>query len=552
MDEQEHADDPLGAAPAAATSAAAAVAEAPPGDLNLFRSSAVVALGTALSRFTGFGRLAATAYAIGFTRLTDTYTLANTTPNIVYELLLGGVLSATLVPIFVQQRDEGDDNGTNAIVTVASVGLIGVTVVGLITAPWIVQVYTLGVSGSVAADQQQVATSMLRLFMPQMLFYGLTAMATAVLNARRSFAAPAFAPALNNIVVSAVLISLPVLAGGTPTLEDVRDDPLLLWTLGLGTTAGIVVMTLALWPALRRAGVHFRWRLDWRHPSVRQVGRLSSWTFGYVVCNQVALLVVLILANRTEGGVSSYTGAFVFFLLPHALFAVSLMTTLVPELSSAAGRGDLVAFRSRFSDGVRLMAIVVLPAATGYIVLAHPIVTALLERGAFTGASADLTATTLAAFGAGLFGFSVYLFALRGFYALRDTRTPFLINVGQNVAQIALALALAPVFGVPGLAAAYGSAYTAAAVVALVVLHRRVGSLEVRRVTATVARVLVACAVMAAAVTVVSGAVGGDGTGMEAVVRTAAGVGVGGVVYVTAVFALRVEDVTALLARLRR
>jgi putative peptidoglycan lipid II flippase len=527
------------------------LAEVPVAPSGLFRSSAIVALGTALSRLTGFARLAATAYAIGFTRLTDTYTLANTTPNIVYELLLGGVLSATLVPIFVQHRDDEDDEGTNAIVTVAGIGLVAVTVVGLVTAPWIVQVYTLGVSGDVAADQQQVATALLRLFMPQMLFYGLTAMATAVLNARRSFAAPAFAPALNNIVVSAVLISLPLLAGGTPTLEDVRDDPLLLWTLGIGTTAGIVVMTLALWPALRRAGIHFRPRLDWRHPSVRLVGRMSGWTFGYVICNQLALLVVLILANRVEGGVSAYTGAYVFFLLPHALFAVSLMTTLIPELSAAAGHNDMAAYRSRFSDGVRLMAIVVLPAATGYLVLAHPIVTALLERGAFTGASADLTARTLAAFGLGLFGFSVYLFALRGFYALRDTRTPFVLNVAQNAVQILLALALKPVLGIPGLALAYGAAYTLAGVGSLVVLRGRVGSLEGRRVARTVVKVLIACVAMAAAVAAAAAMVGGD-DGFAALVRMAAGVTVGAVVYVVAIVALRVEDVTALTARLRR
>jgi putative peptidoglycan lipid II flippase len=530
---------------------ATAVRDAPMPEPSMMRASAIVALGTATSRLTGFVRLFATGYAIGFTRLTDTYTLANTTPNIVYELLLGGVLSATLVPIFVQQHDDGDERGTSAVVTVATVTLLVASVVGYLFAPWIVQVYTLGVSGEVAADQQQVATTLLRLFMPQMLFYGLTAMAMALLNARRRYAAAAFAPALNNLVVTAVLFALPVIAGGTPSLEDVRDDPVLMLTLGLGTTAGIVAMTLVLWPPVKRAGIGLRPVLDWRHPAVRQVGRMSGWTAGYVLCNQVALLVVLILANRVDGGVAAYAGAFIFFLLPHALFAVSIMTTLVPELSAASVRNDMETYRHRFSSGISLMALVVLPAATGYVVLAHPIVVALLQYGAFSAESADLTASTLSAFGAGLFGFSVYLFALRGFYALRDTRTPFVLNVGQNIVQIVLALALVGPLGVPGLALAYGGAYTVAGLASLVVLRARVGSLDGTRVANSIARIVAACVLMAAAVSAAVRLVEGDDT-LASLLRTGLGLTVGGVVYLIAVVVLRVEEVGALVARLRR
>ena len=540
--------DPTPADPVAgAPEEVALPAVAAPG---LMRASLLVAVGTALSRLTGFGRLAATAYAIGFDRLTDTYTLANTTPNIVYELLLGGVLSATLVPIFVQQHEEDDDEGTSAVVSVAVALLVAVCVVAFLAAPLIVRLYTVGVEGTVAADQQAVATDLLRLFVPQILFFGLTAIGTALLNARRRFATPAFAPILNNVAVTAMLLALPRLAGGTPTLEQVRSDRVLLLALGLGTTAGIVLMTLALLPALKRHHVHLRWNLDLRHPAVRHVGRLTGWTLGYVLTNQVSLLVVLILANREQGGVSAYTGAFIFFQLPHALVAVSLMTTLVPELSSAAQRGDHPTYRDRFSTGVRLMALVILPAATGYVVLARPIVSALLERGALSVDSAQLTADTLAAFAVGLFGFSIYLFALRGFYALRDTRTPFLLNVGENILNAMLAVALIGPFGIPGLAAGYAVAYTVAAVVALVVLQRRVGSLDGRRVARSIGKVALACVAMGAAVELVARNVGGP-EGVGAAVRTGAGVAVGAVVFAVAIAVLRVEEVAPLVARLR-
>jgi putative peptidoglycan lipid II flippase len=514
--------------------------------ISILRSSGIVALGTAMSRATGFLRLFATGYAIGFTALTDTYTLANTTPNIVYELLLGGVLSATLVPIFVHHAEEEDDEGTSAVISVAVAALVAFMVVGIVAAPQIVRLYTLTASGEVAAEQREVATSLLRLFMPQMVFYGLTAMGTALLNARRRFAAPAFAPVVNNLVVTAMLFALPHVAGRTPSLEDVRTDTGLLLLLGVGTTAGIVAMTLLLWPAIKRSGFRFRWRLDFGHPAVRQVGRLSTWTIGYVVANQAALLLVLLLANRRVGGVSSYTAAYIFFLLPHALVAVSLMTTTVPELASAAARRNWDRYRERFSTGVRLTALIILPAATGYLVLGRPIVRALLEYGALSTEpdAATTTGDNLSMFGIGLLGFSIYLFTLRGFYALRDTKTPFILNVGENVLNVLLALALEPLLGVPGLALAYALSYTVAAVVAVAMLRRRVGSLEAGRILRSLVRITAACVVMAAAVGAVRLVLGGN-----PVLETAVGVSLGAAVFVVAVVALRVEEVSALRVR---
>ena len=523
------------------------------GDLDeapsIIRSSAVMAIGTAASRLTGFVRLAAMAYALGLGRLTDTYTLANTTPNIVYELLLGGVLSATLVPVFVHHFEEGDDDGPSAIVTVTVVLLVALTVVGIVAAPWILRLYSSSVEGSVGDEQRQVGTALLRLFMPQMLFYGLTAMGTALLNARRRFAAPAWVPVLNNLIVAGMLFALPAIVGHDPTLDEVRDDRGLLLLLGLGTTAGIVAMTVALWPFVRRAGIRLRWVFDLRNAAVREVARLSGWTVGYVITNQIALLVVLILANRTAGGVAGYTVAFVFFQLPHALVAVSLMSALVPEMSSAARAGDMAAYKRHFSLGIRLISLVVMPAATGYVVLAHPIVTALVEYGAAD--DVGIVADCLAMFAIGLLGFSLYLFTLRGFYALRDTRTPFLLNVVENAINIVLAIALEPWLGVKGLALALALAYSASALIAFVTLRRRVGLLGGRRLALAVGKVGVASAAMGLAVLLVAYRVGSN-EGGGAIVRTGVGVVVGLLVFAVTVVALRTEEVSALRSRLKR
>jgi putative peptidoglycan lipid II flippase len=283
---------------------------------------------------------------------------------------------------------------------------------------------------------------------------------------------------------------------------------------------------------------------------VRDVAKLSGWTVGYVITNQIALLVVLLLANRTAGGVASYTVAFVFFQLPHALVAVSLMSALVPEMSSAAKGDDMPAYKRHFSLGIRLISLVVMPAAVGYIVLARPIVTALVEYGAAKN-DVGLVADCLGMFAIGLLGFSIYLFTLRGFYARRDTKTPFLLNLIENALNITLALALEPWLGVQGLALALALAYSASALIAFVALRRRVGLLGGRRLVLAVGKIGAASGAMALAVVLVAFRVGGDDGG-GAIVRTGVGVVVGLVVFVVTVVALRTEEVDALRSRLKR
>jgi putative peptidoglycan lipid II flippase len=516
---------------------------------RVVRSSVPVAVGTALSRLTGMARLAAMAYALGFDRLADTYNLANTTPNIVYELLLGGVLSATLVPIFVDHREKGDDDATSAVVSMVGLALILLTGIGIIVAPAVVRLYTLRLSDAAAVAQQQVATDLLRMFMPQMFFYGLVAIATALLNAHRRFAAPAVTPVLNNLLVTAIFLALPHLVDGPLTLDGIRDDPGTLWLLGLGTTAGIAAMALPLLPALRRAGIRIRPMFRPRHPAVLKVIRLSGWTAGYVAVNQVALWIILVLANGTTGGVSIYQGAYIFFQLPHGLVAVSLMTTLSPELAETAARRDFTAFRRNLALGLRLMTLVILPASLGLALLAKPVVSLLLERGALTAGQADVTAACVALLAVGLLPFSLYLYALRGFYALQDTRTPFVLNCWENVANVAVAVALYPWFGVEGLALSFSVAYAGAAVMALRSLARRTDGLGLDlRSRQVLARTAVAALVMTLAVWLAVVALPGRPL---AIVEVATGVAVGVVVYIAALSAMRVREVAEIRRRLR-
>jgi putative peptidoglycan lipid II flippase len=532
-------------------------AEPPGSDLDrdrLVRASAVVALGTLLSRLTGLLRVAALAYAIGRASLADTYNLANTTPNIVYELVIGGLLTATLVPLFVEFLERGDDHSTSVVVTAVMSVLVALTVAAVVLAPLLAELYTFRAPAAEREAQQAVATTLIRLFMPQMCFFGLTALATALLNARRRFAAAAYAPALNNVVVIATLLTFAAVAEGPASawtgVSRIRGETGLLLLLGLGTTAGIAAMGLVLVPAVRATGVRLRVAFDWGSEALRKVARLSGWTVGYVVANQVALLFVLVLASARAGGISAYQYAFIFFQLPHGLFAVSIMTTITPELARRVTAQDLPGLRYEFALGLRYLFLVVVPGAVAYLVLAQPIV-AVLVRGAFGAGDARATADTLQVLAIGLVPFSAYLYTLRGFYALQDTRTPFLVNVFENALNIVLALALFPSLGVQGLALAYAVAYAAAALVALELLRRRIGGIEGPRVLATAARACVAGGALAIVAAPIAGAIGSE-TPSEAVTAAVAA-GIAGVaIYVVVLQLLGTDELRSAWRVVRR
>ena len=177
---------------------------------DLFKSNVTVAVGTALSRVSGLLRVVVFGAVIGRTALADAYKIANETPNIVYELLLGGVLSATLVPLFSAFVETDDEEATNVVITVSVTLMAALTAVAVIAAPLIFRLYTLSPAPGVDADVlHEVGTMLTRIFLIQILFYGLTGVANAFLNSRRRFFAAAWSPILPNLIIAVTLLSLP-------------------------------------------------------------------------------------------------------------------------------------------------------------------------------------------------------------------------------------------------------------------------------------------------------------------------------------------------------
>jgi len=480
-----------------------------------------MAVGTLASRVTGLLRTVATVYALGFAGVSGDYNLANTVPNMVVDLLLGGVLSATFVPVFVERlSSRSEDDAWDAISAVVSVSVVAIavaSVVFLVAAPLVIDVLTGLNHGSSTGANRRLATDLLVLFVPQLTCYGLVALGTAVLNARRRFAAPMFVPVVNNVVLIAILVVFrqlvgPALVGapgGAAALEAHRGWLVL---LGVGTTLGVVAQALALIPALRHAGLRLRWHPRFRHEAVRTVIRLSGWTFGLVVANQIALTVVLALSEAIgPRAVSAYTYSWQFFQLPYGVVAVSVMTAVAPELAERWTVGDLDGFRRRLATGLRAILVVMVPAAAGIVVLARPAVAVLGHLTQQSG-STD-TAQALAVLALGLPGFCVFLYAIRVLQSIQDMRSAFWLYALENAVNIVLAVALYHPLGVRGIAASIAAAYTVAAIVSLGRVRQQVHGLAGDLVSGPLRRILLATAVLvvatAAAVNISSSDTGG-------------------------------------------
>jgi putative peptidoglycan lipid II flippase len=545
------------------SSAATAAGGGGQAEPSLARSTAVMAAGTLLSRITGLLRVTVlvATLGVGESRLADVYNVANTTPNIIYELVLGGILSSIFVPVFVEVRGTRGARQAwhlaRATMTIAFVGLGLLALVAVLCSSWIIRLYIHTGSPAERADALRVGGQLLAMFIPQIVFYGVGAVMTGLLNANRRFGVPMFAPVLNNLVVVAVGLTFHVLVGQqVPQVGEVTTGQKLL--LGLGTTAGVAAMTLVQWPFLRRIGFRFHLVWNWRDPALRKMAALSAFTVGYVVVNQLGYLLVPVLAYGVQGGYTAYTTAFIFFQLPHGVFAVSVMTALLPSLSEFAVAKDWDAFRTTLSRGVRLTAAVLLPAALGYLALAGPIVRLLLEHGVVTGASTDLLTRVLQVFVLGLVPFSTFQLILRAFYALQDTRTIFLLNVvavGTNVVANLLLFTLLPEpWKIPGLALGHVAHYTVGSGLLLAFLSRRIGGLDGARILKAVARMLAAGLVMYAVTAVVGPAAGrlADPGFLRDLLTVAVGVAAGLGTYLLAGRLLRIEELGLLLAVVRR
>lgn len=462
---------------------------------SLGRSSSRIALASLVSRVTGFLRQIALLAVLTIGAVTDSYTVANTLPVIVYQLLIGGVLSSVLVPVLVRAQVEDGDGGdafTRRLLTLAGTVLLAATVLAVLAAPLLTGIYT-GSAGD--GGTPALTTALLYLLLPQIFFFGLGALFGAILNSRGIFGPFAWAPVLNNVVVLIVLGVFALMPGEISTDPVRMGEPKLL-VLGLGVTAGIVVQALVLIPALRRMGFRYRpvWGIDAR---LKETGALAVWVLFYVLIGQVGYLVMTrVTTAAANGSLTAYSNAWLLLQVPYGILGVSLLTALMPRMSRAAAEDRTADVVSDLSLGARLSAVFLLPISALITVFGTPIALALFGLRPENVDGARLIGSALAVSAFGLLPYAITMLQLRVFYAMADSRTPTLLQaatIGFQVPVFLLCGALLPPEQVVlGLAAGNGVSFVFAAVLGQVVLRRRLGRLPTSEVLATMASTTVA------------------------------------------------------------
>lgn len=528
-----------------------------------------MALGTIASRATGFLRTAVLLYALGTHDLGNAYNVANTVPNAVYSLALGGILTSVVVPLLVRAAATEKDGGRDydqRMFTLGVLTLAAITVAATAAAVPVTAIYGHGITSAATYHLTLVFTYF---FMPQIFFYGISSLASAILNARGSFAAPMWTPVVNNVVVSLVGIGLIMVAG--TGLTPARISPGEVQLLGIGTTLGIVAQTVAMWPSMRRVGFRWRPRFDFRRAEVGEVGRMGGWIFFYVATTQVSFTVTTIVSNTAGAracascagaGFAAFSNAWQLFQLPFAIVGVSVITAMLPRLSEHAAAGRYTMLISDFSAATRLSSVIVVPSALILAVLGPPLTLGIFGHGSTSPASARYLGVVFGVLCLGLLPYTLFNLLLRAFYAMHDSRTPALISVAAMVAGIGCSLLalvlLPPADVVAGVGVGFGITSVVMTAGLWRVLSARIGGLDTRRISAALLRMhLAALPGMAFAIAVTAAGQWLLPGGAPAALAEVAVGGAGGLVlYLLAARKLQIAEVGELLgaltARLRR
>ncbi len=393
---------------------------------------------TAVSRLVGFVRVLVVAAVLGTTYLGNAFQAANSVSNILFELLAAGALSAVLVPAFVALLDDGDDAGAQdvagGVLGMAIMVLGAVSLVGIVAAPVLARVLTVGVPAASADEQRELVTYLLRFFVPQVMLYAAGTIATAILYAKRRFAVTAAAPIGNTLVMVACLIAFRAAAGPQPGFDLSTGQRTLLVVAGTG---GVVAFVGSLLLATHHAGFRLWPRWPGGDQRVMAVLRHSGW--GVVLHTGGGLLLAgaVIAGAGVEGGVVAYQVAWVFFLAPYGILAQPIHTAILPELVAEAREPDLERFRASVRWSMERMALLVLPVTAGLMAVALPAMR-VVSFGEVSAQGPGLLAAALAALALGLLPYGAFLLLARAYYALGDSRTPGLASLVVAAVGVAI------------------------------------------------------------------------------------------------------------------
>ena len=435
---------------------------------SLVKSSTVMAVGTIFSRITGLARGLLLVAVLGTTLLGDTFNVANTMPNILYNAIIGGALTAVFVPQIV--RSTGDEDGGSAfisrLVTATSVFLGGLVVISILLAPVLVRIFA---TSYVGRPEFEVTTSFMRYCLPQIFFMGLFALLAQVANAKGKFGPMMWAPVLNNLIAIGVFGWF-LKYSTQPTVTTIPDSEIIL--IGLGSTAGYVAQALILIPIISRTKIKIRPRFDWRDSELRKSVHLATWTLLFTGISQISYLVTVNLSTRaaveslksgieTGVGFTPFSNAYLIYMLPHSIITISVVTALLPTLSRFAHAKQPELIHDQLVKAMRIVGLITVPSAIAFLFFG-PLITEVLFFG-ISSADSNYLGYTLSALALGLAPMSVNLIALRGLNAFENVKLQVLSNAIMNLigvaASIIISFTLPPEWITVGLAGSLALSY---------------------------------------------------------------------------------------------
>ena len=527
---------------------------------SIGRATAMLASGTMVSRVLGFARSWILIQAIGVIGVSaNAYGTATVVPNSIYALIAQGILSAILVPQIVRASVHADGGKAyiNKLVTVGIVIFAAVALIATLMAPWLAALY--GAHGAFG----DLVTAFAYWSLPQIFFLALYTLLGEVLNGRKSFGPFTWAPVVNNVISITVFIVFILAFGPAASNPRKADDwgPGMIALLGGGATLGIALQALVLFFFWRRVGLKFRFDFGWRGVDLSSAGKAAGWTFAMIVGTQIAGLIETNVANtvgslKNVASVFAMSNAWLIFMLPFSIVAVSIVTAYYTRMAEHARADDMRSFRVDFSTAMRSISVLISFFCVAVIVAAYPISVVFAPAGTPYSPMGNV----LIAYAIGMIPFCMLFVVQRAFYSLGDTRTPFYYTVVQTVLVIIGVLGclfLAPEFRAMGIAFAVSLGGIVQALIAAALLRRRLGRIDGRRILSGLWRYVLSALVAGAFGFGVLALMGGATNGFAVSGKIAAIVSIAAIgivmlaVYVGMLRLLRTEELTFALSAVR-
>jgi putative peptidoglycan lipid II flippase len=394
------------------------------------KAAGIVGLAVLCSRILGLVREQIFAALFGDGRLLDAFTIAFRIPNLLRDLFAEGALSTSFITTFSRTiASDGDPAAwrlANKVGTLTVIVLSAITIVGIITAPWLVHVLAPGFVG----DKAALTITLTRIMYPFIVLVSLAALVMGMLNAKSVFGMPAMASSFFNLgsIISGVLLGYWL---------DPKFGARALMGFAIGTLIGGSLQFAVQLPALRRIGYVFRPDFQWRDKGVKAILRLMGPSVIAASTTQVNVLVNSVFASKLGDGPTFWlSAAFRLMQMPLGIFGVALGTVALPLLARLAATGNMVSFRSELSRGLRLAFLMTIPSTIGLMMLAEPIMSVIYQHGKYDAYQAGAAAGALRFYAIGLSGYAALKVLVNAFYALDRRKTPMFVSfsaVGLNL-----------------------------------------------------------------------------------------------------------------------